>query len=259
MNKKIWLSLWWWAARGLAHIGVIQRIEELSLEPQEISGTSIGAIIGAFYAAWYSSEDMRKIVSEINILKLIDFDLKHGVIKGNKIRKFLEKYLWEKTFSDLKIPLKIIATDIDTGEKIVFTDGRVVDALRASIGIPGIFTPFRHNNIHLVDGGIMENLPITVLSENLTIIAVSVQMAINKRVRTKKSLFFPSGTMFSNSYGILRKMVGIMMYQNEMNSIQSRIDTIVIRPEREDIDYYNFKKMHLMIDEWYRVAKSILL
>ena len=55
--------------------------------------------------------------------------------------------------------------------------------------------------------------------------------------------------MFSNSYGILRKMVGIMMYQNEMSSIQSRIDTIVIRPEREDIDYYNFKKMHLMIDE----------
>jgi predicted acylesterase/phospholipase RssA len=103
--------------------------------------------------------------------------------------------------------------------------------------------------MHLVDGGIMENLPISVIRENLDVIAVSVQMPINKRIRIKKSFLFPNGTMISNSYGVLRKMVGIMMHQNEEFSIKSRENIIIIRPEREDIDYYNFKKMDIMIDE----------
>ena len=259
MNKQFWLVLGGWAARGLAHIGVIQRLEELELIPEEISGTSIGAIIGTFYALGYTSQDMRDIVHELNILKLIDLDLKNGLIKGNKIKKFLEKYLWNKTFQDLKIPLKIIATDIDTWSKIIFTEGSLIEAIRASIGIPGIFIPHKFDHMHLVDGGIMENLPISVIRENLDVIAVSVQMPINKRIRIKKSFLFPNGTMISNSYGVLRKMVGIMMHQNEEFSIKSRENIIIIRPEREDIDYYNFKKMDIMIDEWYRVANNILL
>lgn len=172
--------------------------------------------------------------------------------------KYLSKYLGDKHFSDLKIPLSIVATNIDTGDKIIFREGRVIDAIRASIGIPGIFIPYRFNGMHLVDGGIMENLPIQVVQSNHPIIAVSVQIDISKRIKVKKSFLFPNGTILSNSYGIIRKMIWIMMMQNELKSIESRDNIILIRPGKNDIDYYDFKKMNIMMNEGYKVAKDLI-
>jgi NTE family protein len=164
--------------------------------------------------------------------------------------KFLSKHLGDTNFGDLKIPLSIVATNIDTGEKVIFREGRLIDAIRASIGIPGIFIPYKYKGMHLVDGGIIENLPIGTLLTDHPVIAVSVQIDIQKRVRIKKSFFFPNGTMLSNSYGIIRKMVGIMMVQNELRSIQSRESSILlIQPGRDDIDYYDFNKMSIMMHE----------
>lgn len=258
MDKQFSLVLGGGAARGLAHVGVIERLDELWIYPIEISGTSIGAIIGAFYAAWYSGVAMRRIALETNFLKLVDLDLKNWLLKWNKIMKYLSKYLGDKKFSDLKIPFSIVATNIDTGDKIIFREGRVIDAIRASIGIPWVFVPYRHNGMHLVDGGIIENLPIGTLQNNHSVIAVSVQMDITKKIKVKKSFLFPNGTMLSNSYGIMRKMIGIMMAQNELRSIQSRESVFLIRPWREDIDYYDFKKMNIMMNEGYRVAKDLI-
>lgn len=257
MNKQFSLVLGGGAARGLAHIGIIERLNELWVKPIEISGTSIGAIIGAFYAIWYSGTEMRKIALETNFLKLVDLDFKNWLLKWNKIKKYLWKYLGDKDFSDLLIPLSIVATNIDTGEKIVFREWKIIDAIRASIGIPWIFVPFKHNGMHLVDWWLMENLPIKVLNSKCPVIAVSVQMNISKKVRNKKSFLFPNGTILSNSYNIVRKMVWIMMYQNELNSLETRDDIITIRAEREDIDYYEFNKMNIMINEWYKCSESI--
>lgn len=103
-------------------------------------------------------------------------------------------------FSDLSIPLSIVTTNIDTGEKIVFREGNIIEAIRASIGIPGIFIPYKYNGMHLVDGGIIENLPIEVLENDNPIIAVSVQMDVTKRIKIKKTFLFPNGTILSNSY-----------------------------------------------------------
>jgi NTE family protein len=258
MDKQFSLVLGGGAARGLAHIGIIERLDELWMKPVEISGTSIGAIIGVFYAVWYSGVAMRKIALETNFLKFVDLDLRNWLLKWNKIMKYLSKYLGEMSFSDLRIPLSIVATNIDTGEKIIFREGRVIDAIRASIGIPWLFIPYRYNGMHLVDGGIVENLPIQVIQNNHPIIAVSVQIDISKRVKVKKSFLFPNGTMLSNSYGIIRKMIGIMMIQNELRSIQSREDILLIKPGRDDIDYYDFKKMNIMINEGYRAAKDLI-
>lgn len=258
MDKKIFsLVLGGGAARWLAHIGVIEQLENIGVIPVEISGTSIGALIGAFYAAGFSTKEMKNIINELNLISLVDLDLKNWLLKWTKITKFLWKYLGDKQFSDLKIPLSIVATDIDTGEKIIFREGSVIDAIRASIGIPWVFVPFKYRWMHLVDGGIMENLPIGVLLTDHPVIAVSVQIDIKKRVRVKKSFLFPNGTMLSNSYGVIRKMVGIMMVQNEIRSIEARWSVVLIRPERDDIDYYDFKKMNLMIAEWYRSSAPL--
>ncbi len=259
MSTSFSLVFGGWAARGLAHIGVIERLDELGVSPSEISGTSIGAIIGAFYAAGYSGTDMRKIAINTNLLKLIDLDLRNWLLKWNKIMKYLSRYLGDIQFVDLCIPLSIVATNIDSWEKVIFREGRVIDAIRASIGIPGIFIPYKYNGMHLVDGGIIENLPIGSLLMDHPVIAISVQLDICKRVRIKKSFFFPNGTLLSNSYETIRKMVWIMMIQNELRSIQSsKSSVILIQPGRDDIDYYDFKKMNHMIHEWYISSSKLI-
>lgn len=245
------------AARGMAHIGVIRRLEELEKTPSIITGTSIGAVIGAFYACGYTSSEMEKIATEVNILTLIDFDLTHGIVKGKKIIQFFEKYFGETTFAETKIKLIIIATDIDTGEKIVCTEGKIIDAIRASISIPGVFAPYKHDGRKLVDGGLTENLPIEVLPKEIDVIAVSVQMPLRKKTIKKSTFFFPNGTVFSNSYQILRKTIGIMIAQNEIRSLASRENIILIQPKREDIDFYDFKNIQPMIEAGYREAGII--
>lgn len=259
MYNKFWLTLGGWAARWIAHIGIIRYLEQLWVSPIEISWTSIGAIIGALYANGMSSYEMEEIAEKTQFLTLLDFDLNTWLIKGNKIIKYFEKYLWNTEFKDLKIPLSIVATDIDGGNKIIFREWKILDAIRASIWIPGIFSTYKHNGMHLVDGWIMENLPIQAIQDTEKIIAISVQMNIAKKITKKKSLLFPNGTMFTNSYNILRKTIGIMMYQNELQSIRTSRDVILIRIGREDIDYYQFNKIKPLITEWYNAAISINL
>lgn len=95
---------------------------------------------------------MREIAKGIPWLSLIDIDIRTGSLKGKKLMKYLEKYIGEKTFADTRIPLVIIATDIDTGEKYICREGRLIDAIRASISIPGIFMPYSYADRSLVDG-----------------------------------------------------------------------------------------------------------
>ena len=138
-------------------------MEEKNIQITEIAGTSMGAIIGAFLAIGTTSDEMQKITREINYLQMIDFDLKNGFIKGDKIINFLEKYFGNTQIQDLKIPLKIIATDLETGEKKVFMNGKIVDAVRASISLPGIFRPHEIDGKFFIDGGVVSNLPLEEL------------------------------------------------------------------------------------------------
>lgn len=256
MKTSFSLILGGGAARWLAHIGVIQRLEELSMRPSEIVGTSIGALVWAFYSLGYTSKEMRDIAKDIPYLSLIDIDIRTGTIKWMKLMRYLSKYFSEKTFADTLIPLVIVATDIDSWEKYVFREGKIIDAIRASISIPGIFMPYKYADHTFVDGGLTSNLPIEEAREKNEIIAVSVQMDVTKVKRLSKRLIFPGGTPVSHAYGMIRKTLAIMMAQNEKSSLATRSDALLIRPEREDIEYYDFKKVDLMIQAGYEAAKS---
>lgn len=245
------------SARGIAHIGVIQRLEELNAKPSHIVGTSIGAIVWAFYAFGFTSTEMRQVVRDTKFLTLIDPDVMHGGIKGRKVMTHFKKYFWEKTFADAIIPLTIVATNIDTGEKVVFQEGRIIDALRASISIPGVFVPFRYHGMSLVDGGIVANLPIEFATEDEKVIAVSVQMSVRKSVKKESKKLFFEKTPFIHTYILLRKAVGIMITQNESVSIASRKNLLLIRPWRDDIDYYNFKKADALVEAGYEKSSEI--
>ncbi len=251
------LALGGGAARWLAHIGVIRRLEELEILPEAISGTSMGAVIATFYALGFSSREMTEIAQSIKILKLIDLDFIHGFVKWEKIVAFLKQYVWTLCFEDTKIPLTMIATDIDTGEKIIFREGKLIDALRATISIPGIFAPYAFRKRNLVDGGLVENLPISILPKIATI-AVSVQIKLEKKKKNEdffSKLFARS--MIVNGYSILRNTIAIALAQNEQYSLASRKNVLLIKPERYDIDYYDFTQVEALIQSGYRASTSI--
>ncbi|MDD5218681.1 MAG: patatin-like phospholipase family protein [Candidatus Omnitrophica bacterium] len=180
------------AAYGLAHIGVLRVFEKENIPIDVIAGSSIGALIGAYWAAGYTTEELEEAAQSITrgnmFFKLIgfrDLSLVHqGFLKGNQLVKFMESYFGDLTFQDLRIPLKIIAADMFTSEEVIFEAGRVVDALRASVSIPGIFRPVQYKGNYLIDGGVLDPLPIKALAQMgvKKIIAVNVLANAEERI-----------------------------------------------------------------------------
>jgi len=149
---------------GFCHIGVLKVIEEEKIPIDVIAGSSIGSIIASLWASGYSSSEILEIAGEFkeprHIWGLIDFTFPIlGLIKGNKLYKFLKKYLGNKTFYDVRLPLKIIASDVRKKEPRVIDRGLLVDAIMASVSMPGIFAPFKFKEEMLFDGGIINPLP----------------------------------------------------------------------------------------------------
>lgn len=184
------------AAYGLAHIGVLRVLEKENIPIDVVAGSSMGALVAAFWAAGYRAAELEKIAKSLDkknaFFRLIGFrDLSlahHGFFHGRQVTRFVESYLGDRTFQELEVPVKIVATDLMASEAVVFETGRVVDALRASISIPGIFRPFRYRNSLLIDGGILDPLPVDVLTQMgvKKIIAVNVLMGPEDRIQKNR-------------------------------------------------------------------------
>ncbi|CAN8142430.1 NTE family protein [uncultured Thiomicrorhabdus sp.] len=179
-SKNIHLILGSGGARGLAHIGVIRHLENQGFTITQITGCSMGALIGGIYAAGKLNE-YEKWVQSINrfdVLRFLDLSLsgKNGLVKGDKIMEQLRKWIGEVSIEELEIPFAAVSTDILSQKEIWIEQGDLVDAIRASISVPGIFTPLVKNDMVLVDGGILNPLPIPPQSllNKQTSIAVSL-------------------------------------------------------------------------------------
>ncbi|MBI4707489.1 MAG: patatin-like phospholipase family protein [Candidatus Omnitrophica bacterium] len=165
---------------GFCHIGVLKVIEEEKIPIDVIVGASIGSVIASLWAIGKSSEEILEITKEFkapkHIWNLLDFTLPFmGFIKGNKLRKLLDRHLGNKTFYDVKLPLKIVASDVKRKESRVFEKGLLVDAIMASCAMPGVFLPFKIKEEMLFDGGIINPLP----TEPLIKIGVKKIIAVN--------------------------------------------------------------------------------
>ena len=157
--KDIGLVLSGGGARGAAHIGVVQALEELGVKATRISGTSAGSIVGALYAAGYSPQDMLKIVSQVTIFNSVRPSLAPGgLLTMDGFQELLRKYL-PADFSELKRPLTVAAVELKLGQVTYFDSGELIPAIVASCSIPGVFSPMIHRGAPYVDGGILDNLP----------------------------------------------------------------------------------------------------
>jgi NTE family protein len=147
-------------ARGLAHIGVLKVLEEENIPVDLIAGTSVGSVIGAAYASGISAKELEEISA---LVRFKDFSRwtfsRFGIFNNDKMAVFLRKVLRCKTFEELRIPLAVAATDVVTGEAVVFTSGELIDPVRASCAYPGIFLPVNVNGRLLVDGLLAHSVP----------------------------------------------------------------------------------------------------
>lgn len=179
-KKTIGLVLGGGGVRGFFHMGVIKGIQEIGMKIEEISGTSIGAIIGLMYAA-NPQIDFEKITTDLDFLKLIQA-IVLGMNKNSYqvMEKFLTNYIGVKNFEELKIKMKFNATDMNNNEEIIFEEGEIFPGLMASISIPGVFPPLKIGERFLVDGGVINNVPVNLIKGANKIIISDITGPIKK-------------------------------------------------------------------------------
>lgn len=246
IKGKIGLALGGGGAKGLAHIGVLKVLEEEKIPIEMIAGTSMGAVIGAIYATGKNSKQTEELALKIGLkgmIKWVDPGLsKMGLIKGKKITDFLKSIIGEIKFADLKIPFACLATDLKKGEKLVIKTGSVVEGVRASTSVVGVFPPVKWGERFLVDGGLINPVPISTLKE----MGAGFIMAVNLDSR-EKNLRQNSWWERSQSEKIKRL--------KKLNLLAQIRQGILI--SRDTLKHFDFKEADLIIEPYLKHIKGI--
>ncbi len=180
--KKVRLVLGSGGARGMAHIGVIEELEKSGFEIVEVVGCSMGAVVGGIYCAGYLPEYKHWLInlSRLDVFRLLDFTLSaQGFVKGERVFKAMEEFIGDHAIENFKIPFTAVATDITHEKEIHYRTGSLFRALRASIAIPTILTPVQADKATLVDGGVLNPLPINLIHKEHGDYVVAVNLNAN--------------------------------------------------------------------------------
>ncbi len=265
-RPKIGLALSGGGARGGAHVGVLKALEELGVPIDYIAGTSMGAIIGGMYAAGYDADEIVQVLEEMNwayamsdqphrreqTMRKKDLDaqfliphrvgfnqggvqLPLGVIQGQHLDQVLQRILMPvqgiTDFDRLSIPFRAVATDLVTGEEVVLSGGSLADALRASMSVPGAFSPVQLAGLHLVDGGMANNLPVSVVRDMGADIVIAVD--ISTPLLTQKEL--------TSVVKVAEQLTGFLTRRNTEEQIASLgPDDILLIPNLEGVSSADF-------------------
>ena len=190
-RPRVGLVLGAGSARGLAHIGVLQVLREHRIPFDFIVGSSMGALVGAVFAAGADLDLLAKLAVNLNVNMLLDIGVpRMGFINGKKVQEFIHLLTKGKSFEELSLPLAVVATDILTGESVVLNRGVVSEAVRASIAIPGVFVPVEYEGRLLVDGAVTSRLPIETARDMGAdrVIAVDVNFAEAAQPRIRNAI-----------------------------------------------------------------------
>lgn len=178
-RPTIGLALGSGGAKGLAHIGVLKTLEQYQIPIDFIAGSSIGALMGAHYAVFKDTKKLEDYFVSFNMQKgfqLFDPTFKGGLLKGKKLETVINEFLAGATFHDLQIPFAAVATDFITADTVIFTDGNLNKALRASTSVPPIFQPLQYKDRLLADGGLSNSVPVDVVRSMGADIVIAVNL-----------------------------------------------------------------------------------
>ena len=193
-RPRIGLALGGGSARGWAHIGVIHALADAGIEPDLICGTSIGALVGAAYVGGELGplEDWVRSLRLQTVVGFLDFSLNGGLIKGDKLIAFFRDHFVDRDIADLKRPFGAVATDLRRGREVWLREGRVSEAVRASIALPGLFTPVQRDGRWLVDGGLVNPVPVSLCRAMGADIVIAVDLNTGLLGRHLKSTPAPA-------------------------------------------------------------------
>lgn len=165
-NHTLGLALGGGAVLGASHIGILQAFEEHDIQPDYISGTSIGALVAAFYAFGVPVGQMKEVALELDWLDISSIHLsKMGLLSNKKLRSVLGQHIGQKNIEEAEIPLAMVSTDLSSGQKVILRKGDLANGVMASSCIPGIFAPIEYDGRMLVDGALVENVPVSPLQQ----------------------------------------------------------------------------------------------
>jgi len=262
-DVKIGLALGSGAALGLAHIGVIKALRDADIPIDMIAGTSMGALVGACYAADGQIEDVEELALTTNLRKfthLMDpkFTLiRVGFLSGNRVEKFLKPIIGDRDISDCKIPYAAVAADIHSAKQVVITRGSLMKAVRASISIPVIFVPVNYEGRYLVDGGTLNPVPADVVKSMGATFVIAVNVLNNPRERIHLGL--TGNKKSTRTPGMMNTLIQ-SFYLMEYEMVRASIlkADIMIEPDVRNIEVYEFHRGQEAIEAGYKAAKAVI-
>jgi NTE family protein len=260
-KNRVGIALGGGGAKGLAHIPMLEVLDELGITPYRIAGTSIGAIIGCLYASGMSGSAIRKLVGNLTVsdkkswleslfskdfwrgIELIEPRLgQGGLIDSDAFIAFLHEKIHVSRFNQLKIPLSIVATDFWEREQVVFDSGDLMIAVKASMAVPGLFNPVKYKNRVLVDGGLVNPVPYDLLLKDCDLV-IAIDVLGHRTPDTNNG---PS--YFETMFNAFQIMQAATMHEK----LQNHQPDIYIKPDLHDIRVLDFYKA----EEIYRQAES---
>lgn len=255
-RRKIGLALGSGGARGLAHLGILARLIEWQVPISCVAGTSIGAIMGAIYASGKVKEALEwalaldwmtaaKLFAEVNVPTT-------GFLRGKRIEERLRTFIPGKTYADLQLPFATVATDIMTGEEVVIRDGDLMEGVRASYAIPGVFMPIEREGRQLVDGGLVNPLPISICRSLGADCILAVDVNIGKGPEG-----YRSAKKTLKIFDILTNSIKI--FENEMsrNTIAAQAPDLCLQPPVGDIFTLDFRTVKTGIEAGFATADAM--
>lgn len=234
------------SAKGFAHLGVIKALGESGYHPDIISGVSAGAIVGAFYADGYTPDEILEMFISKKLFHLVTLTLnRRGMMKQAGLTRLLKAHLRANTFEDLKIPLYICATDFNRGKPVYFNSGTLIDKITASASIPILFRPVIMDNTTYVDGGLIDNLPISPLRNKCKML---IGVNVNPHFEDSRT-------------GSYKKMVERTFYLSLVSRIHEHKDEcdLFIEPGAlRRFTYFEISKAREMFEIGYEEAMKVL-
>lgn len=244
--KKVALVLGGGAAKGFAHIGVIKALEAQGIRPQLVVGTSAGSVVGALYAGGYSGFELQKMAQELDEKAFSDWTLgARGLLKGEALQQFVNRALQNRPLEKLKIPFAAIATDLQSGEGVLFRTGNAGMAVRASSSVPGVFQPVSIQGREYVDGGLVSPVPAKFARQLGADYVIAVDISDKARNSRPQDLV-----------DILLQTVTIMGERISHYELQDA--DVVIRPDIRQITATDFQSRHRAILEGEKAVNAVL-
>ncbi|MGM0547579.1 MAG: patatin-like phospholipase family protein [Bacteroidota bacterium] len=245
-EKNVGLALGGGATLGGAHVGVLRALEEAEIKIDCIAGTSIGAMVGAFYAFGMPVDEIEKIALELDWPDISRIAMsKRGLLNNNEMGKLLDQQLGDVYFKDADIPFAAVTTDISTGEKVILDEGDVSEAVKASTCIPVLFEPIQYNGRLLVDGGLKESVPLSAIQNMGAEYTIGVDLNAYRNYKRPENIL----DILNNTLEIALKHLA--------NVSLNEID-LLIQPNLSEFSRSDTEQVDRMIKRGYEAAFSSL-